>query len=624
MILAILVAGAGSAFVLIPQTRQLEDQLSGDFVSAQAHLEAGKAKLEKANADRNPVLLDGARTEFKAAQSDFTRARHRIDSNPLLLAGSVLPIASAYVGPRERTVLGLTNLGLALSAAALEGVEVDSLFLKPDAQGAGPARLVAVLRAAQPKLQSSKADLQRAQEALNMVDPSVLPAGQREAVTKAAATVAKGAASIEQITGLLPVLLEILGANGPRTYLIEQVNPAELRAGGGFIGTYSLMSADQGTLKLVKSGAIDDVDYPRATVGQPGFVQSPPPLAEFTGNTSWVLGDSNFFPDFVTNAKWGETFADKEIKAKPDGVISIDPYFIAALLDITGPIPVADFGVTVQSKGFVTDLFYREAGANRQPNRKAFLASVADELVTRIATLPADRWPALLQALNTAASQRHLQVYFNHAGAEKEMTTYGWSGVLNQSAKNDFLYEVESNFGATKANFFVARSYEINLSVKGDKLHHDVAVNLVDTAPSGISGRAYRYYVRMYVPAAATDLKIGQVFPDKLQLTEVPSGLKMVDGWYQNNVDPRTGVGRTQIGFSWDTPLPSLTKPFEIYWQKQPGTLNDGAHIIWSVGGHRFEATGDLAQDRVITLTPTGVTLTPGQAGTAQLPSLSF
>jgi len=34
--------------------------------------------------------------------------------------------------------------------------------------------------------------------------------------------------------------------------------------------------------------------------------------------------------------------------------------------------------------------------------------------------------------------------------------------------------------------------------------------------------------------------------------------------------------------------------------------------------------SGDLSQDRVITLAPTAVTLTQGQIGTAQLPNLSL
>jgi len=197
---------------------------------------------------------------------------------------------------------------------------------------------------------------------------------------------------------------------------------------------------------------------------------------------------------------------------------------------------------------------------------------------------------------------------------------------LNPAGARDYFYEVESNFGATKANFFVDRKYQVDLSVAGDKLHHHVLVNLQDSTPGGLNGgRLYRYYVRFYVLDAAAGLKIGDVFGDKNPLTEIPAGMKMADGWWQINIDPRTGVGRSQITLDYDTPWTAAdAKQHQIYWQKQPGTLTDAAHITWTVGGHRYEASGDLGQDRVITLTPSGVTLTPGQAGTAKLPSLSF
>ena len=85
------------------------------------------------------------------------------------------------------------------------------------------------------------------------------------------------------------------------------------------------------------------------------------------------------------------------------------------------------------------------------------------------------------------------------------------------------------------------------------------------------------------------------------------------------------GNGKTMV-FDWDTPwLPNHRGEEQIYWQKQPGTVNDTVDVIWHDGnGRTFQTSGDLAQDRVITLAPRGVTLTQGQLGTFQLPNLSL
>ena len=72
------------------------------------------------------------------------------------------------------------------------------------------------------------------------------------------------------------MLTEVLGGNGARNYLIEQVNPAELRPGGGFIGTFSVLRADHGALN--QSGL---VTHTRSLIREPrsdSLVTSPHPV----------------------------------------------------------------------------------------------------------------------------------------------------------------------------------------------------------------------------------------------------------------------------------------------------------------------------------------------------------
>jgi hypothetical protein len=98
--------------------------------------------------------------------------------------------------------------------------------------------------------------------------------------------------------------------------------------------------------------------------------------------------------------------------------------------------------------------------------------------------------------------------------------------------------------------------------------------------------------------------------------------LKQVEGWMNMR-----GYGNTRsMAFDWDTPWqPNGRGEEQIYWQKQPGTSSDKVDVIWNDGnGHTYQTSGDLAQDRVITLTTKGVTLTQGQLGTFQFPSLSL
>ena len=78
--------------------------------------------------------------------------------------------------------------------------------------------------------------------------------------------------------------------------------------------------------------------------------------------------------------------------------------------------------------------------------------------------------------------------------------------------------------------------------------------------------------------------------------------------------------------FTYDTPWQADGRgESQIYWQKQPGTLNDTIVVKWNDGaGHAYTVRGDLGQDRVINFSSKGITITPGQPAQAQLPSLSL
>jgi hypothetical protein len=96
-----------------------------------------------------------------------------------------------------------------------------------------------------------------------------------------------------------------------------------------------------------------------------------------------------------------------------------------------------------------------------------------------------------------------------------------------------------------------------------------------------------------------------------------------MDGWLP---DIECCGGKGQATFEFDTPWPvGVEGGNQIYWQKQPGVINDAVDIVWNDGtGHTFRVSGNLNQDRVITLMPTGVTIAAGQPAQAALPSLSL
>ena len=59
-------------------------------------------------------------------------------------------------------------------------------------------------------------------------------------------------AAADQGARLLP---PVLGADGPRRYLLVSQNPAELRATGGMIGAYAVLQAEGGRIRMTAPGS---------------------------------------------------------------------------------------------------------------------------------------------------------------------------------------------------------------------------------------------------------------------------------------------------------------------------------------------------------------------------------
>jgi Protein of unknown function (DUF4012) len=629
LLVLFLVAIAASAIigdVSVVHARQVQASVTADLQAGANELLAGKQSVSDATSKSDASLLTSADQHFANSRSRFESALHQLQGDPVLVAARLTPgLSQAYVGPRLQAAVSIAEMGIALDEAGSGAATIDAALLKPAAANVhGGERLVQVLKTADPLVKQIVADLNRAQEQAKLIDVSVIPTSQRATVTKAKDEIQKGLDGLNEFQRLSPALLDILGQSGAKTYLVEQLDPAELRAAGGFIGSFALLSIDKGKITLQQGSDVATIDVPYPTPDKKDYVRQPEPLDEFTGvGRGWVFGDSNYYPDFATSAKTGEALFLGQTGKKVDGVISIDPWAVASMLEVTGPLDVPKWNVRIDAKTFANDVFLRLETANATANRKQFFPDAANLILDKLSTLPADQWPKLLSVLNGSVTQRHLQVYFNTDTTESAMDRMGWSGKMVKPAGQETMLEVESNFGGTKANHFLTRSYNLQLTAADGILHHRLDITYKDATPPGfLGGRHYRCYVRFYYPANATNdsapIHASMTTPSGEKL----DGVKMLDGWFQINIDPRLGYGPYSVTLQWDTPLTAGAVGHSIYWQKQAGTLNDAITVTYTVGGRTFTAASDLSQDRVLALTDAGVQVTNGSAGSAHLPTL--
>lgn len=620
MIIAGLAGGSDLGYVALKgRADRLQAALTADLEAGQRQLEAGKASLQSANSKHDANLATQAFAEFALAKEQFQAASALADTSTFLRYLEYAPAVGAIARSRHEAVDGIASMGSAISAAGEELSTLDTQLLNPPPSSAAARSLLTVLGQAQTSMVEIRSDLDLATKAAAKVDADVLPNNQRAAFLKARNAISSARSGVDEFERLVPLLEEVLGADRPRSYLIEQVNPAELRAGGGFIGTFSVMQADHGMLKVLRSGDSYELTDPRPDPGQPGFIAQPSPYREVIPQVSWSFVDSNLYPDFPSNAKAAETFVQPRV-GQIDGVISMDYYVVAKVLELTGPIVVPGYAITVDSNTLIPELIKADV---TDASHKAIASSIAGPLLGRVSALTPDQWPALIAALNDLATQHHIQAYFNSPMVESEIDRISWSGTLNPASSKDFLFEVESNYDGDKANYWLNRQYTVTLTRQDETLHHRVVVDLINRTPAGSFVRVdYKVNIRLYIWGDAK-LTSDNLLPVRYPNPSPPSGFRLIDGWL-----PPLGCcgAQARAVFEYDTPWHTdRGGRHQIYWQKQPGTVDDKVDVIWNDGsGGTFSVSGSLNQDLEIDLVPRGVLLNWGASGQAALPNLSL
>jgi hypothetical protein len=612
----------------VPAARAVEGSLTGDLQLAQGDLQRGLKDLEAGYRDQDARQVEAASASFASSRERLQALARRVQ--PLDAGrGSASPGA---VRSRVATLDAVIDMATHLDSAGMTGAQA---LLSSGLVGGTEAGAPIATSQLSDLLGSVRDQLALADRSAADVDVSVLPAGQRTTLVKALDELRTAVSGLDALWPSISAVFDLLGLDGPRTYLIEQTNPAELRSGGGFIGTVSLVHADRGHVEVAKSLPVEAFDYcdaqgcvhPRPHPWQPGYVAPPAeltgfPLPSFSRLTAWSLEDSGFYPDFASNAATAEMFARRLLGVPIDGVVAVDYYAVAPLLTLTGPIALPQYRLTLTAANFVDTIVTLDL--NRDPAHKDVIAAAAAQIVASLSHLPPGDLTKLVGIVQDMVRGRHLQVHFDAPGVQQQAGRLGFSEVLNPQKAGDFLLETEDNYGGSKANYFIQRAFQLELIRSGSLLQHRLTVTLHDGAPADrpYDGPHYYAYLRITVPADATHVTVSStrsfeyapIQAPARRTQELPPGSLVAGGWIFILVGQGLS-GNYQATFTWDTPwTPAADGSSSLYWEKQPGTVRDAVQVRWTDGGASASATSDLRQDRLVAFGPKGVVVSPAAA----------
>jgi hypothetical protein len=302
---------------------------------------------------------------------------------------------------------------------------------------------------------------------------------------------------------------DALGFQGTRNYLILLQNNMELRPGGGFIGSYGLLTLNKGRIAAFKIYDVYDAD------GQlKGHVEPPYPIRRYLPSIHWYLRDSNFDVDFSKGAVASAVFLNTEMQQTVDGVVGVDLSFVKNLLEVAGPVNVSDYNQTVSA-----DNFYQVTQAHSQENffpgstqKKDFLTSFYNALQAKISGQKNLSYLSFAKALINSINEKHVLFAFNNANEQAAFTVNGWSSslvqnsLLSSSTVTDFVGMSEANLGGNKVNYYVSRSLSQAVNIKSDKtISETLTASFKNSAPVDLGDKGtYKNYLRFILPLNAT------------------------------------------------------------------------------------------------------------------------
>lgn len=421
---------------------------------------------------------------------------------------------------------------------------------------------------------------------------------------------------------LVSLFLQLAGFKEPRTYLILLQNSTELRPTGGFIGSVAVASFGDGRMTNLQIHDVYTFD------GQlKGHVDPPVPVRELLGQEHWYLRDSNWDPDFAISAAKAAWFFQKESGIYVDGVLALNTPFIVEVLKATGPIDLPDYNDRITADNFYgKSLYYTQNDSfPGSTQKKDFLGTLARALITKITTSRTTNMPALFRAVTTALSGHDILLMFGSSELESVVAHYGWAGRVpsttgciggqQTSCSFDPLITVESNMGVNKANYFVTRAVDRQVTVGTDGAISETITMSIKNASTQDQNLPYRTYLRLLLPP---DAAVAGVTFDGSQVLSRKDTAAAPSFPYLERTD--TANGSYVLGIGADIP-PTSEKQLsvtytrntvvsfgasgavlDLFVQKQPGVSATPVHTVvryppeWTAGIEE-QASGEGDQD---------------------------
>lgn len=448
----------------------------------------------------------------------FDQAGQELATTTEALRQSPELVRFATVLPPFRWQVRLIKAGYALSQTGKITADLARTAPRIDNNGTDVSRILSSTSVAysswyhrnEPAIDSLDEQLRIASDELHAVPPWIAFHRYRD-LHRAEATVAKASEALSTARHTIATLEAAMGADDARshTFLVLFQNNAELRTTGGFIGSYALITAQQGTLSGFRFGTnIYKIDKAYSAIHP---VPPPKQLQHLT--STYAFRDSNIEDGFLPAVapRVADQFS-KETGTAVDGVLLVDTTILEDIVGLTGPVelPTTKGVVTADAatirNALTTEIErdYFTAKDNKKENEpKQIIADLIPILMAKVQAMPSG-FSKLVPLVKQSTERKGIQVWMTDTSAYAVLSDYFPPD--RPVPAQHWVKTVNNNLGANKSSTSVYQTVEMRQ--KADAARQRLSVTLTITHehrgssawPDGIN----QSYLEVYIPQEAT------------------------------------------------------------------------------------------------------------------------
>ena len=417
------------------------------------------------------ALRDGdtgvAAAAFRSAAGEFDDAGGALRA-PLVGLGRFTPVVGANLDAL-RTVVSvgadLSRVGGDLST----DLDLDRLRVE---EGTVPIERV---REVAPRLDDAELTIEESARRVRGIDRTYLVAPLSGVVDDLHDTLESSRRAVRRAADAARVVPAMFGGDGTRRYFLAVQNSAEMRATGGFIGNWGILTARDGRLRL------DEFD--RLAALNPGVgaaervVHAPEEFLRRYGrfDLAHTWQNVNMSPDFPTVASVMADLLPQSGQPTVDGVIAVDSLGLSALLELTGPVAVAGWPEPIDA-GNVVEVTLKSAYERfAQEERVGFLGDAARSVWEAVTHADLGRPDYVAEVLSDAVDGGHLVAWMDQPGEQDLLEDIGAAGVV-PPVQGDSLMLVTQNAAGNKADYYLHRALSYDVRLRPDRQTDEATV----------------------------------------------------------------------------------------------------------------------------------------------------